>query len=81
MPRLVDQSPEELKWAHAELAGTRVQVMLHNFLLRRVEEYRSRLETAPPDEVMGLQTAIRETRTLLGEIHAHDTDAVKRIYQ
>lgn len=54
--------------------------MLHNFLVRRIEEFRSRLETAPADEVLALQVGIRESRTLLGEIHAHDKEPVKNIY-
>ncbi len=54
--------------------------MLHNFLVLRIEESRNRLETAAPSEVPAIQAALREARTLLGEIHAHDPESVTKLY-
>jgi CelD/BcsL family acetyltransferase involved in cellulose biosynthesis len=73
-------SADEQTWARNEFSGSRPQKLLHNFLVARIEEFRSRLETAKPEDVLAIQVGIREARTLLGELHAHDSEAVKRIY-
>ena len=54
--------------------------MLHNFLVLRIEESRNRLETANPSDVPAIQAAIREAKTLLSEVHAHDPEAVIKLY-
>jgi len=78
--RLVEVSPEEQQWARNEFPGSRPQRVLHNFLVLRIEESRNRLETAAPSEVPAIQAALREARTLLGEIHAHDPESVTKLY-
>ena len=78
---LVDLSAEEQNWARRELPGSRPQSLLHNFLMRRIEEFRSRLETATGDEVLQAQIAIREARTLLGELHSNDPESVRKLYE
>ena len=52
---------------------TPVQKLLHNELLRRIEEARSKLETAKPDAVSELQQVIRSRREMLAFIHSKDT--------
>lgn len=79
--RVVEMSGEDMAHARQELPGSRAQAMLHNFLVERVEELRSALETAGVDKVPEMQVAIREARTLLGVLHEHDNVAVKRIYE
>lgn len=73
-------TPQEEAWARTELAGSRPQRLLHNFLVARIEEMRNRLETSDAQEVVRCQIAIREARTLLGELHAHDPESVKILY-
>lgn len=80
MTSLVHLSAEEQTWAKNEFSGSRPQKLLHNFLATRIEEFRSRLETARPEDVLAIQVGIREARTLLAELHSHDSEAVKRIY-
>lgn len=79
--RVVEMSSQELAYARQELPGSRPQAMLHNYLVQRIEEVRSQLETAAPENVPGMQVAIREARALLGVLHEHDNEAVKRIYE
>lgn len=81
MARLVDLSSDEQHWARNELPGSRPQKYLHNFLVNRIEELRNRLETTEPAEVVRLQAAICEARMFLGELHAHDPEAVKSLYE
>jgi len=81
MESLVSLSTEERNWARQELPGSRSQRVLHNFLIQRIEEYRNRLETAPTGDIVALQAAIRECRAFLGELHAHDPEQIKRMYE
>jgi hypothetical protein len=81
MSRLVDLSSEEQHWARKEVPGSRYQRYLHNYLVSRIEELRSRLETAAPEDLVRLQSAICENRTFLGELHAHDPEAIKSLYE
>ena len=78
--RRVDLSRDEETRAWQEFGGSYPQQVLHNLLLEQIEEHRTRLESAPADEVAGIQTALREARRFLGIIHEHDTQAIQRIY-
>jgi hypothetical protein len=73
-------SPDETTWAISEFIGSRPQKLLHNRLVQRIEELRTRLETATPPDVIVLQAGIREARVLLGMLHEHDPESVKKIY-
>lgn len=80
MARPVDLSADEQKWAQDELVGSRPQRLLHNYLVHRIEQCRTQMETATPDEVVALQVAIREARSLLGYLHSFDPESVRKTY-
>lgn len=74
-------SPQEAAQAREIYPGSIFQRRHHILLSDRIESLRSQLESAEGHEVLKLQAQIVAVRALLAELHADDSDNVKKLYE
>ncbi len=68
----ITQSETQAAWKEMPLSP--MQRVLHNELLKKINEDRDHLEKCAPGELIAIQQRIQARRELLGMIHRNDKE-------
>lgn len=77
----MDLTPQQEAKAWRDFSNHDSLAVLHNQCLARIEELRTNLEAAPPEELKAIQGQVRETRRWLEILHSKQSKELKKNYE